>query len=873
MVIIQATTTFIQASGIQNLTVQGQGGGPTNTNTVVQAGTPSSLTDVIALGGFSNSNDVLQFGGISGNNDIASFLGISSAQNVFFSPESTTRSGTVFGVIGTSGTIEKFFDRSPFFFTPSETDPNTLRDLAEVQQFLLFSNTSIFGEESIRNTPSSTAVISAKGDEFNTFTLQPRNLITNGSFEQDLSAWEVSTGDVSDIAEARTDQPAGVGFDAGNPVSPVDGSKMLYMAKSDTTEVVSVKQIVRPGKLNSNKLQALTFSIVPNTISSNQAFVLSIAFLSVGVRQHVIQYKLTIQGTPTPLPSEISFPSSQISLTATADIFNTYTRQLQSDMSFSSFDFDEVQLWLVADTLAGQAAFLLDNISLSVTDLPEHLGFTESLAHILTNHPTASGFPFTISGSDDVNQLDQTGPFFDETSPVSGTTFNAPDAQVQFHIKDGGSSVDQATIDIFIDGLQVITAGTTVTGTTWPIASKTVLAPNNIEYIFTRGEPFLQQSVVTVSGQLADLATPANLTDDSYIFTVLGSGSLDATISGSLDADAPVIAPVNPVPGQTQVSPNTGVLWTTTDNASGVDPSTVKLFLNGGIKVNGNTAIDGSLARITNTSRGFDDTYIPDIPFTVGSTVTGTIEATDVSGNFASLTYEFTVTPTDTLNITNFFLTQNTSTLLTSGTEMSVCVEDFTHGVNVSGTSFTVNQTTPSGLFTVLSGTPTSGTGPSKVTFSIPLESLITFREDLVIFVHAENNFPGDFPAIKEQTFILRPGYGIVWPNKTEDQAGGTDQIFPYLTSIQVLTDVKNFAKNFGEVSSFFDFRIEEQSTANLGATLISNIEVADLSATLTSLNPFFVYGKTITLEIEADDLEGNQLRFTHIFTIEPKPT
>jgi len=309
--------------------------------------------------------------------------------------------------------------------------------------------------------------------------------------------------------------------------------------------------------------------------------------------------------------------------------------------------------------------------------------------------------------------------------PVSGTTFNIPDTQVEFHIKDGGTALDQGSIDIFIDELQVITAGTTITGTTWPIASKTVLAPNNIEYIFTRGEDFLQQSVVVVSGSMADFATPPNLTDASYSFTILGSGSLNATISGAPDADPPVITPTDPISGQTQVSPNTEVLWTTTDNASGVDPSTVKLFLNGGIRVDGGTVTEGTLERVTNTSNGFDDTFTPDTPFTFGSTVTGTIEATDNDGNFTSLTYEFTVTPDDTLDITNFFLAEDESILLISGTELSVCVEDFTHGVSVSRTFLTINSAVPSGLVTVTGGVPSSGTGPAKLTFSVLLEPLI----------------------------------------------------------------------------------------------------------------------------------------------------
>jgi hypothetical protein len=154
----------------------------------------------------------------------------------------------------------------------------------------------------------------------------------------------------------------------------------------------------------------------------------------------------------------------------------------------------------------------------------------------------------------------------------------------------------------------------------------------------------------------------------------------------------------------------------------------------------------------------------------------------------------------------------------------------------------------------------------------VPLEPLVDFRNDLVILVHAENEFPGNYPVVKEQQFTLRPGYDVKWPNKTEDAEGGPESIFPYLTNIQVLSEVKNFAKNFGEASVFFRLLTEGQHKASLGASIISNIQTADLSAVTESINPFFEYGKTMVLEIAADDLAGNQFSLTHTFVIESKP-
>ena len=209
---------------------------------------------------------------------------------------------------------------------------------------------------------------------------------------------------------------------------------------------------------------------------------------------------------------------------------------------------------------------------------------------------------------------------------------------------------------------------------------------------------------------------------------------------------------------------------------------------------------------------------------------------------------------------------------MTTGTLGSVCVTDEVFGVVSGTTTFLLNGTVPSGLVTTFRATAISGTGFEKITFEVPLEPLIDFREDIVIVVHAENDFPGSFPVVKEKQFTLRPGYDVKWPNKTEDEEGGPETVFPYITNIQVLAEVKNFAKNFGKASAFSQLLTEDQQKANLGATIISNIQTADLSAVTESINPFFEYGKTMVLEIAADDLEGNQFRLTHTFIIEPKP-
>jgi len=690
---IVGSANIVQASGIDSFTVKLQGGSPTNSGVLVATDVPQETTKINQSSPFVfESSHLIRFGGIDNSTDLIhpSFKETIESTAIIVPTLSGVLEGQVNsfaflqGVVGTSGTVEKFFDTSPFFFTDHETDPNTERDLREVEQFLVFSRTVISTFEIARRIPESTTIIvptvTGAGDDFLT------NKTNSFAF--------------------LTSKPPSLEFVVG-----ADG------------------EILGPGD--------------------------------------------TVTGTTT--------------------------------------------------TLIG---------------------------------------PISVSGSVEIDQQDAFAPFFDETQPVSGTRFNDPnDLTLEFHIKDNGVGLDTGAMDVWIDGLQVVIASTTITGSTWPIASKTILGSNDFEFIFTRGFPFDQQATVVVSGELGDTGGNAIITE--YNFTMLGSGSLGATITGSPDGDAPVITPINPIDLETQVSPDTSLIWTLVDNAAGVDPAGTRLLINGVVRLENDVATNGSFSRVGNSQDGFTYTFNPDEQFEFSSTVTGSIQATDLATlpNTDSLDYTFVIAPTDSLQITNFFLSDGESTLLTSGTAIEVDVTDILHGVNVSGTFLTINGTTPAGLVTSVI---TSG-----IRFSIPAEPIIDFREDLEVFVHAENLFPGDFPQIEEETFRLLPGYDITWANRILDEY---EVVFPYVTRIQVLTDIKNFGKTFNEASEFFFFLTENQASSNMGATLISNIKVADMPAAVTVLNTFYEYGKTIVLEIEVDDFDGNQLRFSHTYIIEQRP-
>ena len=775
-----------------------------------------------------------------------------------------------FAVLGTTETYEREFDDSPFFFLPSEPDPNTKRDRREVEPFLLFSHAFVNTYEALRANPHEGWVLAVKGEEFNEAALADENVIANASFETGtLSFWQSDLGTGGSIT-VRRDSLAEGGIPAG--LEPPDGNFWTYIVKGqDGDDSAYIQQTIRFGRVFSSRVvKKLGWSAVFDSLTADRRNQFSIVFYHNENTVYHLRYEFTGQGLPN-LPAD--FPDAPVNavrtLSATEDVVNTYIREFLQDTGQAVFDFDRVDVWWIVDSNdIDDTNTYVDDFAVTMSIPPTGLLPTQAPAWINTNAPVTSGIPFTISGTEDINQIDQTVPFFDETAPASGTRFNPTEGTLSFHVKDQHSTLDTTNIDVWVDDVQIVNASTVQTSATWPSGNKTVIGLRDIRYDFTRVTDYPQQATVVVSGELTDLANPvSNQAITDYRFTVLGSGSLDATISGSADGDPPAIILDYPDDLETQVSPDANISWSLTDNASGVDPTTVRLLLNGAVKIENDVAAVGAFTRVANSERGFDYVYNPDGAFGFGTTVSATIDADDFVGNSVSTDYEFTITPDETLNITNFFMDQGSSILTNSGTQISFCLEDFTYGVNVSGSYVLVNGVVPSGLLIV-----PSGLGPDKITYTFPVAGNIGLRTDVDIFVHAENFFSGPFPVIKEQTFGLRPGYEVDWPNRSTGAGSGAETVFPYTTNIQVLAEVLNFGKNFNQAGLFYRFLIENQHSAGLGASLVSSIQTADFPAYLNSLNTIFEYGKTIVLEIEVADNEGNQLSFIHTFTIENKP-
>ena len=118
MITITSTASFVQASGIENSKSLSQAGGADNSNTLLAIEGFSKEEHLVAGAGVSNLNSVSQFEGADQNTQILNPSQIETSADAEFVvfPADFSRGAFLSAVVGTTGTIEKFFDRSPFFF-------------------------------------------------------------------------------------------------------------------------------------------------------------------------------------------------------------------------------------------------------------------------------------------------------------------------------------------------------------------------------------------------------------------------------------------------------------------------------------------------------------------------------------------------------------------------------------------------------------------------------------------------------------------------------------------------------------------------------------------------------------------------------------
>jgi len=497
---------------------------------------------------------------------------------------------------------------------------------------------------------------------------------------------------------------------------------------------------------------------------------------------------------------------------------------------------------------------------------------------VFTVYDTTIGVTFT--GGQLLNlfldQVDVRGPDILNIIPLSGSSFNNPQTNVSFDIRDSeGSNVVSGSFSVAVNNLLLVSGGVTVCPPGSGSVTYSRITNSLYQFVFNPSSNFLQQNnPVVVSGRVQDDETIANVTNFTYDFNVWHIDGLAAMISGSPDIQSPYLKNLNPSIAQTQILPSANINLSITDDHTGLEPSSVTILVNSIPAVLSGTAVNTDyVTSISNIDSGNGRQYIinPVNNFSYNSAVTVQVSGSDrfsIAPNYLNQTYTF-FTQSNThllasglqLNINGTYTDLNILNSLpisTTGTDFRITYLNLLGlGVNPSGSYVSCNGQTISGASFV----PVSGNNIYDVYFSMTPD----FLTDCDLQFHLE------------QTTLISGA--IVFNDYTTELLWGaqycfdSDTNFTYSTDISVITQACDTAFNPTQSSLSYRFLTNQSPSNNLSAEIIGLEDIhQNLISNIISNNPFFEYGKTMTLNIEAEDFAGNKLEYTWSFIIEQKP-
>lgn len=205
---------------------------------------------------------------------------------------------------------------------------------------------------------------------------------------------------------------------------------------------------------------------------------------------------------------------------------------------------------------------------------------TVQLKQRLASGPAAAGYNFGADRfpceSSPIRIVDGLPPFLTNTLPVSPAAVDSP---VSFTVEDSGDGVDETTLQARIVVTHRDTTQTTQDLTAL-LTKDTSQLPARLKCSWTPPAGFLKwNDQATVYVSCKDRSTPTHdLVDGSYSFTVVA------------DTTGPSVTNASPAAGATGVVITSPITFTITDDVSGVDVSTLHIFV-GGVEVTGDCAI------------------------------------------------------------------------------------------------------------------------------------------------------------------------------------------------------------------------------------------------------------------------------------------
>jgi hypothetical protein len=465
----------------------------------------------------------------------------------------------------------------------------------------------------------------------------------------------------------------------------------------------------------------------------------------------------------------------------------------------------------------------------------------------------------TISGSDSIQIRDETSFAIVDKVPAPNDVLVNPDTYVEFRLLDEATGIDETSLSITIDGVNIVIDGETQTGG-WSL-DKTIQEigppPNSIIYRYTPASPFEEGKDIAVSIFGQDNASPsANVTNETYSFRPWVKLGFPGTITIDPDIDFPYLANIVPASGSTNTLTCNNISFDVLDDTTGINLSNLIVLVNSIVICSGTYASSNTI--VTPIEHGYTIEHNIE-PLAFGTQYDIQVFAEDnysLDRHRLNTSYSFSTVDNDSITIENFFIADvEASTTITTDTLISVDILDPVYGIDLTGSKIYVN-----GEEVVFdSEVITNG---YRLTHS---PSILLNQVDFVfITVHAQNLRDLGCPVYKEREFKLSFGYKVtVLPEK----------YYKYNEDVYQLITANTLNRNIDTLNEFYLFTTHPVSKADFGATIDTRRRTSDLGGVISPVAPRFYYNKLIPIRVEAKDLNGNEMEpFEFTFRIEKKP-
>jgi hypothetical protein len=452
------------------------------------------------------------------------------------------------------------------------------------------------------------------------------------------------------------------------------------------------------------------------------------------------------------------------------------------------------------------------------------------------------------------------------------STYNNPDTSVSFDLIDtGGSSVATSGVKVYVDDVLVVEAGVPVVPSGLGYATFSKISDSYYSFQYTPTSPFSPDRQIIISGTAYDSESPANVEYFSYYFKVWKTADLTASIVGLADAEAPYLTNLLPGDLAEDVVVTSDVSLDVVDDHTGVDLDTVAIFIEGDLVYSGTELLSDAYALTVSgvyNDRGYRFIFDPVTNFDYGQDVEVRVLASD------------SFVPANSVDTAYYFTTVANAHLVASGLEVyedGAYVDMFVGAsyTTSSSTMFHINYFNLSGTGIDLSeskvylnGTELSSTitpvGGSTTEYDVyfEIDPDYTTDADLVFHVQQSGTVSGE-AVYRDFTTELLWGYEFCYDEerllhdrnyimvaKTADRG-----FYPTYTSLVKEFETGPMAGN----SLRAEIRGIRPPSRDIGAIYFSN-------------STYFWYGRTMYIEVEANDFAGNILLYNWYFTIEDEP-